>query len=332
MTKNINEAKVSTLPMMITETNVTVIAEGKRHAINDAHVNFARIVDLLKTPGATVAQFLDLADLDRSVKKYSNGSITVNDGVVRYKNTELHNSLTKRMLSMMREGFDVAPLAAFLENLMSNPSATAVNELYGFLESNDLPITPDGHFLAYKKVREDYKDYHTNTFDNSVGQVLEMPRNQVDDKRDNTCSTGFHFCSLEYLGAFHGGSGRVVILKINPRDVVSIPSDYNNSKGRACIYTVVGEHEAGERVERFTSSVNSDFENADEFGRNADENENVGAFSVGDEVEIVSGEHRGEQGEVVNVYQDTGYIRVEIGGVWSKEIVRVHPRDVAHAE
>jgi hypothetical protein len=32
-----------------------------------------------------------------------------------------------------------------------------------------------------------------------------------------------------------------VILKINPRDVVSIPSDYNNSKGRACRYEIAGE-------------------------------------------------------------------------------------------
>ena len=30
-------------------------------------------------------------------------------------------------------------------------------------------------------------------------------------------------------------------MKINPRDVVSIPSDYNDAKGRACRYEVVGE-------------------------------------------------------------------------------------------
>jgi hypothetical protein len=32
-----------------------------------------------------------------------------------------------------------------------------------------------------------------------------------------------------------------VIVKINPRDVVSIPSDYNDAKGRACRYEVIGE-------------------------------------------------------------------------------------------
>ena len=32
-----------------------------------------------------------------------------------------------------------------------------------------------------------------------------------------------------------------MILKINPRDVVSIPTDYNDSKGRCCRYEVIGE-------------------------------------------------------------------------------------------
>ena len=30
-------------------------------------------------------------------------------------------------------------------------------------------------------------------------------------------------------------------MKINPRDVVSIPNDYDNTKGRACRYEVIGE-------------------------------------------------------------------------------------------
>ena len=33
-----------------------------------------------------------------------------------------------------------------------------------------------------------------------------------------------------------------MIVKINPKDVVAIPSDYNNTKGRTCRYEVVGEY------------------------------------------------------------------------------------------
>jgi len=69
-----------------------------------------------------------------------------------------------------------------------------------------------------------------------------MPRDKVDNDRNRTCSTGLHFCSKTYLPAFGGSSGyRVMIVKVSPEDVVAIPSDYKNAKGRACKYEVVGE-------------------------------------------------------------------------------------------
>jgi len=111
--------------------------------------------------------------------------------------------------------------------------------LYGFLEKNRLPITGDGHFLAYKKVRDNFMDVYTGTMDNSVGKFVEMERNQVNDDKNQTCSAGLHFCSESYLN--HFGGERTVIVKINPRDVVSIPTDYDNAKGRACRYEVIGE-------------------------------------------------------------------------------------------
>jgi hypothetical protein len=95
--------------------------------------------------------------------------------------------------------------------------------------------------LAYKKVRNDYLDIHSGTMDNSVGQTVEMERNEVDDDKDRTCSTGLHFCSLDYLSHFGGHDSRTVVLKINPRDVVSIPADYHATKGRACRYEVIDE-------------------------------------------------------------------------------------------
>ena len=125
---------------------------------------------------------------------------------------------------------------------MENPSLRAVEELYGFLEVCMLPITEDGHFLAYKKVRSDFKDIYSGTMDNSVGQVLDMPRNSVDEDKDRTCSSGLHFCAKSYLshfGSWNSSGNRVVVVKINPRDVVAIPSDYNNAKGRTCRYEVV---------------------------------------------------------------------------------------------
>jgi hypothetical protein len=76
-----------------------------------------------------------------------------------------------------------------------------------------------------------------------------MPRNQVDEDKDRTCSHGLHFCAQSYLSQYHGGNGKVVIVKINPADVCAIPSDYANAKGRCSKYLVFSDcagYEAGQ--------------------------------------------------------------------------------------
>jgi hypothetical protein len=159
------------------------------------------------------------------------------------KDYPLANAIVNRIVRMQNEGFSAQPLVNFLERLYNNPSKTAIDELFLFLESTDLPITYDGYFIAYKIVKEDFKDIYTGKLDNSVGQVLSMPRFEVDDKRSNTCSSGLHFCSRTYLanyGSSKQDTDKCVLVKIDPADVVSIPSDYNNAKGRTCKYEVVG--------------------------------------------------------------------------------------------
>jgi len=219
------------------ENSITLVIEGKAHTIAGNNAQFKAIKEALKNEEYHLLE--DLVDKTKAISNFSQGSVNVVDGEVLYNGSTLDNSLTRRLLRMMEEGFNIEPLTNFLDNLMQNPSQTSVNELYSFLENTELPITPDGHFLAYKRVRDDYKDCHSGKIDNSVGQVVSMTRNQVNDNRDETCSYGLHFCSYEYLRSFTGA--RLMILKINPKDVVSIPSDYNNAKGRCCEYTVHSE-------------------------------------------------------------------------------------------
>jgi len=75
----------------------------------------------------------------------------------------------------------------------------------------------------------------------------------VDDDQNRTCSASLHFCSRDYLN--HFGGERIVVVKINPRDVVSIPTDYNNSKGRACRYEIVDEIDKEKADEAFAKAV-----------------------------------------------------------------------------
>jgi len=233
-----------------TNNAVTITGSGKITAIINGQVYTAEIdhphYDKLLNAARSYNwhEFTRLYDLVSDIKAYLvGGKIAIEDGVVTYLGDVLHNSLTKRILKFMQNELPVQPLVKFLGNLLNNPSRRAVDELYDFLEVGELPITEDGCFLAFKNVKSDYKDIHSGTFDNSVGKVCEMLRNKVDEDKDRTCSYGLHFCSIKYLPHFRDSNGgKTMIVKINPADVVAIPADYNNTKGRCCRYEVVAEY------------------------------------------------------------------------------------------
>ena len=224
-------------PYLITGNAVVVVINNKQHTLSKGNIGFDALIDAIKE--GRWEDVPALATPVTAVRKFSNGLVDVVDGQVTYDGEAIHSVLSQKIVDMFEQGFDIRPLTNFMKNLFSNPSKRAVDELYGFLEAGNMPITADGHFLAYKKVREDYKDVHSGTFDNSVGQVVSMVRNKVDENKDNTCSSGLHFCSFDYLKSF--GGSRIMILKINPADVVSIPSDHFQQKGRTCRYEVIGE-------------------------------------------------------------------------------------------
>jgi hypothetical protein len=72
---------------------------------------------------------------------------------------------------------------------------------------------------------------------NTVGAEIEVKRRDVDDNRDHHCSFGLHVGSLDYARGF--ARGVVVVVKVNPKDVVSVPTDYSCQKCRVSAYKVV---------------------------------------------------------------------------------------------
>ena len=235
----------ATLKFVRTPSSLTILLGAKPYNIASTDKVYAEVIELVKA-NATEADVLAVINRAQAAVQAAaqiTPNIAIQNGVVTFKGMSVDNSLTTRMVSMLDEGFNLVPMALFLENLMANPSYRAVTELYSFLEKGNMPITPDGHFMAYKAVRADFKDIHSGTMDNSIGQVVEMSRNGVDEDKNRTCSAGLHFCSFEYLPHFACAQGHVVLVKINPRDVVAIPADYNDTKGRTCRYEVTGEYE-----------------------------------------------------------------------------------------
>lgn len=230
-----------------TRDGLSIFYNGESFEVPNTHQDYADIRNVAYSndpdAGARIKDILDRAlnMVKTAISKTPDSGITIENGIVYYNGKELHNSLTDRMLRQLEEGFDITPLSNFLAKLQQNPSYRVVNSLYDFLEYGKIPITQDGDFVAYKAVASDWKDIYSGTIDNSIGSTPEVPRNEVDEDPEQTCSKGLHVCSFEYLPHFAHVGGHVVVCKVNPKDVVAIPKDYNNTKMRVCRYEVVAE-------------------------------------------------------------------------------------------
>jgi len=227
----------------MTGTGITVFLadSGETHTVDSNHTNFNQICKAVSAGefDDVLAMISPKAAMEKFT--YNSPEFKIEGGQVFYKDRLIKNYACDIMIEMAMKDMDVSYIEKFLANLYDNPSRKAVNDLYKFLEKGQLPITPDGHFVAYKVITEDFKDCRTSTFDNSIGSIVEMERNEVDEDADRLCSYGLHFCSLEYIGWFSNKRNRVVAVKINPRDVVAITPDHNESKGRCCKYEVLRE-------------------------------------------------------------------------------------------
>lgn len=257
------------IPYLIQGKNIILVIDGKSHTISkDTHIAYSKIVECLKTEDWNGLH--ECVVPSKAIVNFGQGNVGIDGNTITWKGQPFHNALATRMIEMYQDGFPINPMVRFMENLMQNPSKRSVDQVYTFLEKNKLPITEDGYFLAFKRVNNSYTDCHTNSIDNSIGQVVEMDRNLVDDNPESHCSTGLHFCSESYLGSFGSAGQPVMILKINPADVVSIPTDYNGAKGRCCRYEVVAQVK-GSPDQAFTGAVNSEYSSESEAEGEADE-------------------------------------------------------------
>ncbi len=262
------------VPFMFVDGNLTLVINNKTYQVLPDHINYKLILEAL--PTATAEELLEIVDVEKAVASFSDGLVEVKNGQVTYEGEVVHGSIGKRILEFMSKGLPFEPLVNFLDNLMQNPSMQSQKELYDFLEHENLPITEDGCFLAYKAVRSDFKDKYAGILDNSVGNVVRMNRARVDDDRSRGCSDGLHAGALNYVASYGSvdAGDRIVIVKINPADVVSVPTDCNCEKLRTCEYEVMGEYKGELKKPLYASAFTEDtyYDDDDEADYDLDDN------------------------------------------------------------
>ncbi len=251
------------IPFTQTSQSVTLFFKGEAPKTVDAsHQNFKILVKKLNSGNHVVEELKALASLATAVAQYVKSSftndVTVSNGVVHYKGEPASGFIADKILEFMSEGRDVQPLMAFFSRIQANPSRRAIEELYKFLLHKNMPLTPDGNFLAYKGVQSDYYSKTGNLsvkvlkgkvnaegkIYNGVGEEIEVERNRVCDDYGKGCAEGLHAGSFAYASNFKGSNGRLMMVEIDPADVVSVPSDCQHQKLRTCRYVVVEELDA----------------------------------------------------------------------------------------
>lgn len=239
--------------------NSIVISFNCKNITIDRNTDLAtKIIELIKA--GDLESIPELIDINQKLKKHANELFYIENNNIYSYGELVPEYITKKIVQFMEEDLPFEYLLHFWNNLKQNPSKTSQEALLGFLDSKHYTLTHDGHFIAYKRVNYNYTDMHTSTIDNSIGEVVKMVRDDVNADNTISCSYGLHIAPFDYAMTYQGGNGRLIQLKVNPRDVVSVPYNYQSDKARVCEYEVIGEYHEGNNLNdvHITSGINVD--------------------------------------------------------------------------
>lgn len=232
---------------------LSVFVDGDFLTADHNNPNFDLILDRVRNDDLDGIQ--DLFELQTAIREYFakvSELVSVSNGQVLYDGTAVANELTEFIVKLYEQDADASAFILFFEKLQANPNPHSIEHLYRWIKDRNLTITSEGNFVAYKGLRDDYSSIthgpgivngvpQNGGLDNSPGNVLEMARSDVEFDPSVGCSTGLHAGTWDYASRFAGYSGKVVEVHINPRDVVSVPTDCHDSKLRVSRYTVVDD-------------------------------------------------------------------------------------------
>lgn len=254
--------------LIVSDNSVTVIRNGKPQTIRDGHPGYQGLrADLAKNRFDRIDSYFNMKSIVQSIST----NLLIKGDQVIYRGENLANVLSDKLLSVLKTDFGRSSYyIKYLENLLKNSSYLSVRELYDFLTFKELPIDEDGYVIAYKGVRDDGYSVMGNRSTvvlqghvdssghilNEVGTTIEVERRCVDDNRRNSCSHGLHLGSYAYAS---GWGQKLLLVRFNPADAVSVPEDCECQKLRVCKYEILEDlSETGKKEIKKSTYTKSD--------------------------------------------------------------------------
>lgn len=237
--------------------NLTVFRPGQKPlSAHSTHPNWEQIREGVLANDPSVIDMIDIALTAGQKFQRLTDRVASKNGYLYFDGEVVESGLADQVVRFLQEGVDDwKPLVNFFEKVMQNPNPNSRTELYNWLNAEGLTLTEDGDIVGYKGVITDSEGNLVSSstgvaisngevFDghipNPIGAVVEMPRSEVDDNTARDCSIGLHVGTYSYASTFTNGP--TLEVRVNPRDVVSVPR-YDANKMRVCRYTVVKEVE-----------------------------------------------------------------------------------------
>lgn len=268
-------------------SGATLFVDGEVFTISDTHPAYAEIVGMLLDHVDDDAKLLGLInpaiEASRKLVRLSE-RVSIRGNVIFFDGDAIESSVGEHIADIFKAGGNETQwgsLVKFLEKVATNPSKKSQRHLYEFVNTHGLTVTEYGDIVAYKGVDQNGYSIHagygivngeefgavdedgnlveSSKLLNEVNSIVEIPRSMVDSDRGVACSTGLHVGTYEYAQSF---GARLLTVLVNPRDVVSVPEDYNNAKVRVSRYTVLEIN--GGKYTTPTVYVSTDTEEAEE--------------------------------------------------------------------
>ena len=213
-------------------------AEAAETIAETFNVRLARISDHLTTDGYHV--FFDGATFDKiQLDEYAE------DHLIRLMRETKNDAAGKH---------DFQCFAAFVENLYCNVKPYIREQLAKWLAKQGLlTFTEDGCFIGYRGCQKNPVTgepesvhcgpgmvddvYYNGHIPNPVGARVSIDRSMVVDNPAVGCAVGMHVGTYEYAESW--SQGYLLTVKVNPRDVISVPVDCDCSKIRCCAFEVL---------------------------------------------------------------------------------------------
>lgn len=262
---------------------------------DDSSGPYREILDILEIPNSDIEKIecklyelmSPVARVKREISSsfYLSNNMTIQRGILKFGDFVLEETLSNHMLSLLNENNTPKDeklwksYVTFLDNLHQNVNEDIRTQLFRWMDyenraGNGFGITEDGCIVGYKgcqgTILEPMSSFSgtaivdgveiTGKIPNKVGSVVSMPRSAVQYDPEVGCSTGLHVGTRDYAVNW---APILLLVKVNPRDIVSVPYECDSQKIRVCEYTVLKVTDASEEHQRFHPGYNDDFEDCD---------------------------------------------------------------------